>query len=522
MAQPVNALNGVDLVVHRGEMFGILGPNGAGKTTLINILSGLLTPDGGRVQVLGEDICLNGRGLRQRLNLCSGNPNFPWSMTVRENLRFYAMLYGVRGTQRDHRVQESLERFGLVTVADRQYDSLSTGTKQRLALAKALLNRPDLLFLDEPTMGLDPDIAQRIRQFVLTVHRERQLTIVVTTHYMKEAEQLCGRIAFLKAGRLHALGTADGLKQMAGVSTLDEAFLALAGEGGDAGVSHGDVRCAGVASRDSPTIQPLGPPSPVSTLLGRIQAFAYRNWIFAKRNVFAVVEMLFWPTVGLLSIGLMGDFLHLGAGTLGFVLTGAIVGGALQVTQLDVSYSLMYDIWSKSLKHSFLAPVGIAEYILGPWLIGIVRGTIVFVLLTGFSLWAFRFQLAPIRPTVVLLMGIFLNALLVGGGACILVLLFGQRAEYSAWALAPLVMLLCGVYYPPELLPRLFYAAAQGIPLTYFLEFFRGFYGFSPVHRYLLLKGFSLCAVYLLCEWWGMRWALRQARASGILLRLSE
>ncbi|MBI3291625.1 MAG: ABC transporter permease [Elusimicrobia bacterium] len=257
-------------------------------------------------------------------------------------------------------------------------------------------------------------------------------------------------------------------------------------------------------------------------LLLRIGAFAFRNWIFAKRNVFAVVEMLFWPTIGLLSIGLMGGFLHLEERTLGFVLTGAIVGGALQVTQLDVSYSLLYDIWSKSVKHTFLAPVGIAEYVVGPWFIGIVRGTIVFALLSGFSLWAFPFQMAPLGSIAVLLAGVFLNALLIGGGACMLVLLFGQRAEYSAWALAPLAMLLCGFYYPPQQLPRPFYVLAQGIPLTYFLEFFRGFYGFPPVHRALLLKGFSLSLGYLLLEGWGMRWALHRARVSGILLRLSE
>ncbi|MBI3291624.1 MAG: ABC transporter ATP-binding protein [Elusimicrobia bacterium] len=233
--QPLIALNGVNLTVNRGEIFGILGPNGAGKTTLINILAGLLLPDAGTVHVLGEDMCLNGRQLRQRLNLCSGNPNFPWSLTVRENLHFYAMLYGVRGQQRDQRVREALELLELMPVADRQYDTLSTGTKQRLALAKALINRPELLFLDEPTMGLDPDIAQRIRHFVLAIHQERKFTIVVTTHYMAEAEQLCGRIAFLKAGRLHALGTAQELIQLAEAATLEEAFLRLAGEGGHVG-----------------------------------------------------------------------------------------------------------------------------------------------------------------------------------------------------------------------------------------------------------------------------------------------
>src|SRR6266513_2755362 len=117
----------------------------------------------------------------------------------------------------------------------------------------------------------------------------------------------------------------------------------------------------------------------------RIIAFAYRDWLFARRNIFSVVEMLFWPIVGMLSIGLMGNFLKLDRGMQAFILTGAITGGALQVSQLDVAYALLHDIWSKSVKHTFLTPTGVLEYVVGPWLVGIVRGLIVFYLLSGFS-----------------------------------------------------------------------------------------------------------------------------------------
>ena len=129
----------------------------------------------------------------------------------------------------------------------------------------------------------------------------------------------------------------------------------------------------------------------------KIFAFAYRNWIFAKRNFFAFTEIVFWPFVSLVAIGLMGNFLDLKGNVANFVLTGAITGGVLQVTQLDVSYSLLYDIWSKSLKHTFLAPVTPYHYVIGSWLIGMIRGSVVFLLLAIFSYLAFGFTLPSDR-----------------------------------------------------------------------------------------------------------------------------
>src|SRR6266480_4598468 len=171
-------------------------------------------------------------------------------------------------------------------------------------------------------------------------------------------------------------------------------------------------------------------------MLLRIIAFAYRDWLFARRNVFSVVEMLFWPVVGMLSIGLLGDFLKLDRSTQAYILTGAIVLGSLQVSQLDVAYALLHDIWSKSVKHTFLTPTGIIEYLVGPWLVGIARGTVVFLLLVVFSMKAFNFYLLGWWPTIILLSGIFLSALLMGGLVCVLILQFGQKAEISAWAFA--------------------------------------------------------------------------------------
>ena len=206
-------LRGIDLDIEEGRTFGILGPNGAGKTTFLSILSTLLLPDRGQVQVLGMDVLKQGSRVRRRINISSGNANFLWSLTVRENLTFYAMLYGLGGKDRKKRVNEVIALFELGNCEGTSFDKLSTGMKQRLALAKSMINSPEVLFLDEPTVGLDPQVSVKIRDQIREIQRERGITIVLTTHNMAEAEYFCDRIAFLKEGGILTVGTAHELKR---------------------------------------------------------------------------------------------------------------------------------------------------------------------------------------------------------------------------------------------------------------------------------------------------------------------
>ena len=208
------ALRGIDLQIEKGEVFGVLGPNGAGKTTLLSILSTLLLPDRGRVVLLGIDIRKDGHRVRERVNISSGNSNFLWSLTVRENLHFYSMLYGLTGKERDRKVETLIDTFNLREHREVQFDELSTGMKQRLSLAKCLINDPEVLFLDEPTVGLDPDVSVRIREMIRSIHKRRGMTVLLTTHNMREAEFLCNRIAFLKEGEILTSGTPQALKRL--------------------------------------------------------------------------------------------------------------------------------------------------------------------------------------------------------------------------------------------------------------------------------------------------------------------
>ncbi len=210
-------LRRVDLEVAPGAIFGILGPNGAGKTTLISILATLLRPDAGTATVLGLDIVRDAARLKERINLAASGAHFLWCLTVEDNLRFYGHLYGLGGSALTARVAELLESFGLVEHRRVTFERLSTGLKQRLSLAKALINQPELLFLDEPTSGLDQDMAHHLREEILRLNRDTGVTILLTTHNLREAEMLCTEVAFLKEGRLVSEGRIPELQQRLGL-----------------------------------------------------------------------------------------------------------------------------------------------------------------------------------------------------------------------------------------------------------------------------------------------------------------
>lgn len=214
---PQDVLQGVDLEVAPGAIFGILGPNGAGKTTLISILTTLLLPDRGRALVLGLDTVREAARLRERINLAASSAHFLWCLTVEENLRFYGRQYGLGGRLLARKVEELIEVFELTPHRRVTFERLSTGLKQRLALAKTLINNPALLFLDEPTSGLDPEMGAHIRREIARLNRENGLTILLTTHNLREAEELCSEVAFLKGGRLAATGTIPDLQARLGL-----------------------------------------------------------------------------------------------------------------------------------------------------------------------------------------------------------------------------------------------------------------------------------------------------------------
>ncbi|HTT35113.1 MAG TPA: ABC transporter ATP-binding protein [Thermoplasmata archaeon] len=210
------ALRGVDLTVDQGEIFGLLGPNGAGKTTLTKILSTLLLPTSGEARVLGFDVAREAIKLRPRIGLVLGGERGLYNrVSAWENLRYFADLYGVPLASRDRRIEVVLERVGLADAAHRRVEEFSRGMKQKLHIARGILHEPEMLFLDEPTIGLDPKSARETRKLVRSLVADG-VSIFLTTHYMFEAEELCHRIAILSRGRIVARDTVAGLRRLVG------------------------------------------------------------------------------------------------------------------------------------------------------------------------------------------------------------------------------------------------------------------------------------------------------------------
>ncbi len=212
--QWVSAVQAVDLQVRRGEILGLLGPNGAGKTTLIKMLCGLLVPTDGSGTVLGFDLLREDRRIRANVSLVAptadvGTDN---NLTVRQNLDFWAFVYNVPAEERQERIDELLTVVDLVAAQDAWPMHISAGMRQRLAIARSLLARNPLIFLDEPTVKLDPEGARRIRSFIAELRVRYGVTIILTTHYMYEAEELCDRIAIMETGEIIALDTPVNLK----------------------------------------------------------------------------------------------------------------------------------------------------------------------------------------------------------------------------------------------------------------------------------------------------------------------
>jgi ABC-2 type transport system permease protein len=255
-----------------------------------------------------------------------------------------------------------------------------------------------------------------------------------------------------------------------------------------------------------------------------VWAVVVRNALMASRNVFFFFELLFWPIVGVVSIGLMTRFLGLTPAQASFVLIGTIALSVVNVCQLEVAYAVLMDVWSKSIKHQFLAPIGIRHLTIGSWLVGMVRGLALFTLLAFLAWWAFGFRVfaAGGGAVAVFLIGCFLNAWIVGVFVCALITLFGNRAEAFAWASVNLVLVLAGIYYPVSVLPEPAAVIARAIPLTYFLDAYRAHFGFTSEFAAPIATGLGLSVVYAGLAHLAFYSSVQRARRTGLLLKMSE
>ncbi len=210
----ITACDHVSFTIEQGELFGLLGPNGAGKTTLVRCLATLLIPDEGKITIFGKDIIYQSMEARQQIGLLtSGERTLYWKLTGKDNLKFFAALYGLAGKERDKRIDYLMELLELKDVETERVEKYSSGMKQKISLARALLHDPKILLLDEPTLGLDPQFSRFIRGFIKDeLVGKGGKTVLLTTHYMDEADELCERIAFINKGKIVNIKTPDEYK----------------------------------------------------------------------------------------------------------------------------------------------------------------------------------------------------------------------------------------------------------------------------------------------------------------------
>lgn len=223
------AVDKLNLTVHRGELYALLGVNGAGKSTTIKMLSCLTQPTGGDAEILGNSVTVNSGEVKRIINVSPQETAVAAKLSVRENLEFIAKIYGFKGQKARGKADQMIDRFEMEEIAGQKAGTLSGGWQRRLSIAMALISEPEVLFLDEPTLGLDVLARRGLWKTIESL--KNKVTVILTTHYLEEAEALSDRIGIMAKGKLKAEGTAAELKQKAGTDDFEEAFIRIAGEG---------------------------------------------------------------------------------------------------------------------------------------------------------------------------------------------------------------------------------------------------------------------------------------------------
>src|SRR4029077_12782496 len=460
------AVNDISFDIRPGEILGLLGPNGAGKTTTIQMLLGVVTPTTGSIQMFGLDLAANREVILQQVNFSSTHVSLPQALTVEENLWVIARLYGLSHIQ--ERVDDIVKRLEMEEFRHKVTRKLSSGQSTRLGLAKAFLTEPRILFLDEPTASLDPDIAQKIRSFLKEERRSSGLSVLYTSHNMHEMEEMTDRIIFLQRGKIVAEGTAQEIVARFGQADLEEVFVKFAREKEEAKgrVSVLAQRAASEGPRWTRAGETLPFTSEAAKLgrgegrrmkVHRIYALVARHLYLYRRSLPRMMEIFYWPFLDLVIWGFITVYLMKFQGQIPgavtFFLGALILWDVLFRAQQGITISFLEEIWARNLMNLFASPLKPNEFLAATMVMSafkVIAVSVVMVVCAGlfysYNIFVIGMWLIPF------VLNLVMTGWIIGALTTALIMRFGQEAEVLAWSMVFMFQPISCVFYPMEVL----------------------------------------------------------------------
>lgn len=523
--QPVPAVDQVSLTVPAQEVFGLLGPNGAGKTTLVKMLCTLITPTSGEARVCGHDLRAE-QAVKASLGLVTSDErSFYWRLSGRANLRFYAALHGLAPESVPPRITEVLDIVGLRTKADQPFRTYSTGMRQRLSIARALLHHPQILFLDEPTKGLDPTATRQLHTLIREDLIQRQeMTVFLTTHRLEEAEALCDRVGILHEGRILAAGPLEELREKYQKDSLQDIFPAVLRQPQTPPPPVSFPEIGNSREPETASIRPQ--PGPFRKMMAFLRRdfrseFSYRLSFFLQFfHVFFSVAVFYFiaQMIGEADIPQLEPY---GGDYFPFVLLGIALSGYVGVGLSSFSRGIRKAQTTGTLEAMLSTPTRLSTIVISSSLWSYLLTTfrvLVYLILGALFLGAeFTLQGWGWAGLILLLTIVSLSSLGIVAASFIMVL---KKGDPVTWAFGALTNLLGGIYYPVEILPRWLQFFSALLPVTYSLRGMRRALlqgGGFPVLKMDLaaLVGFSVVLLPLSLA--AFRYAVRRAKRDGSL-----
>ena len=453
------AVRDISFDVDKGEIFAFLGPNGAGKTTTIKMLTTLLKPTSGKVELDGLDPSVEQNEARKRFGIVFQDPSLDDELTAYENMDFHGVLYKVPRKLRRERIESLLKLFELWERRDDPVKQFSGGMKRRLEIARGLLHTPKILFLDEPTLGLDPQTRNQLWTHVKKLNEEERVTVFMTTHYMEEAERVAHRIAIIDHGKIVAQGTAQQLKQQTGGETLEQAFLALTG--------------SMIRDEDASSVDQMRNMARMFRK-GAIMSAIYILWLRQLKRYLRskprIIAALGQPLLFLVALGFGFGPIFQSAGQGNYIqfLAPGVIAMTILFTAVFSGIELIWDRQFGFLKETLVAPVPRILMMIGRTLggatVAMLQGLIVIVicLIAGFRVT--NFHALPEAILVMMLVSIMFTAL---GTAIASVLSDFQGFQLIMNFLVMPIFFLSGALFPLTNLPALLNVIATVDPLSY-------------------------------------------------------